>query len=269
VRSGASGVAAAATQLASTSDSLASGTSEQAASVEETTASLEQMRASITQSAENSRELEQMALAGASNADACGRAVAETAAAMRRIAEKIGVIEELSYQTNLLALNAAIEAARAGDQGRGFSVVAAEVRKLSERSSAAAKEIMEVAGTSVTLAERSGVLLAELVPAIRKTTGLVQDVAAASREQSSGVSQISSAMTQVDVVTQRNASSAEELSATAQELSAQSHALSELLAFFKLESDAAVAPFFAQKPAPGGRAAAPAKAGPDSEFIRH
>jgi methyl-accepting chemotaxis protein len=271
VRAGAGGIAAAASQVAATSDALARGTSEQAASVEETTSNLEQMSASITQSADNSRELEKMALGGAASSDAAGQAVAETATAMRRIADRIGVIEELAYQTNLLALNAAIEAARAGEHGRGFNVVAAEVRKLSERSATAAKEIKEVAAASVGLADRSGALLAELVPSIRKTTALVQEVAAASREQSTGVSQISGAMTQVDQVTQRNASSSEELSATAEELSAQAQALNEILSFFRTDVDAArgasVAPAsFALAVRPMRSMAS--RAATDEEFVR-
>jgi methyl-accepting chemotaxis protein len=274
VRSGANGIAAAASQLAATSESLSRGTSEQAASVEETTSSLEQMSASITQSAANSRELAQMATVGASNAEACGEAVTETAGAMKRIAEKISVIEELAYQTNLLALNAAIEAARAGEHGRGFNVVASEVRKLSERSTIAAKEIKDVAATSVGLAERSGALLAQLVPSIRKTATLVQEVAAASREQSTGVSQISGAMTQVDQVTQRNASSSEELSATAQELSAQAQTLTEQLAFFKVDAGLLPTPAHAvlragQGHGNGGAASSAPKKSKDNEFVRH
>ncbi|MGB8930271.1 MAG: methyl-accepting chemotaxis protein, partial [Anaeromyxobacteraceae bacterium] len=201
---------------------------------EETTSSLEEMSASITQNAENSRQTEQMANAGARNADESGRAVNETVGAMKSIADKISIIEEIAYQTNLLALNAAIEAARAGEHGRGFAVVATEVRKLAERAQKAAKEIGELAGTSVKVAEKSGELIAELVPAIRKTADLVQEVSAASQEQSAGVQQVSKAMSQVDQVTQRNASAAEELSSTAEEMSSQAEALLQVVGFFQV-----------------------------------
>jgi len=191
------------------------------------------MNASITQNAENSRKVEQVAEKGARAAEESGTAVQETVDAMTQIAAKISVIEDIAYQTNLLALNAAIEAARAGDQGRGFAVVAVEVRKLAERSQLAAKEIGDLAGKSVAVAQRSGQLLTELVPAIRKTAELVQEVTAACREQSAGVTQINRAMSQVDSVTQRNASSAEELSSTAEELAAQSEQLQQLMTFFR------------------------------------
>lgn len=234
VREGSAAVASAAAQVSASSTSLSQGTSEQAASVEETSASLEEMNASITQNAENSRKVEQVAEKGAHAAEDSGEAVQETVVAMKQIAAKISVIEDIAYQTNLLALNAAIEAARAGDQGRGFAVVAVEVRKLAERSQLAAKEISDLASNSVAVAERSGELLADLVPAIRKTAELVQEVAAASTEQSSGVTQINRAMSQVDSVTQRNASSAEELSSTAEELAAQSEQLQQLMTFFRV-----------------------------------
>jgi methyl-accepting chemotaxis protein len=158
--------------------------------------------------------------------------VGETVGAMKSIAEKISIIEEIAYQTNLLALNAAIEAARAGEHGKGFAVVATEVRKLAERAQKAAKEIGALAGSSVKVAERSGQLIGELVPAIRKTADLVQEVAAASAEQSAGVGQVSKAMGSVDQVTQRNASAAEELSSTAEEMASQSEALQQLMGFF-------------------------------------
>jgi methyl-accepting chemotaxis protein len=237
VREGSSAVASAAAQVSASSQSLSQGTSEQAASVEETSASLEQMNASITQNAENSRKVEQVAGKGAHSAEESGAAVQETVGAMKQIAAKISVIEDIAYQTNLLALNAAIEAARAGDQGRGFAVVAVEVRKLAERSQLAAKEISDLASSSVSVAERSGRLLADLVPAIRKTAELVQEVTAASTEQSSGVTQINRAMSQVDSVTQRNASSAEELSSTAEELASQSEQLQQLMTFFRIAEE--------------------------------
>jgi methyl-accepting chemotaxis protein len=232
VRSGAEALSNASGQVSGTAQSLSQGTGEQAASVEETTSSLEEMSASIAQNAESSRQTEAMAKVGANNADESGKSVTETVGAMKTIADKISIIEEIAYQTNLLALNAAIEAARAGDHGRGFAVVATEVRKLAERAQKAAKEIGALAGTSVEVAERSGRLIAEMVPAIRKTADLVQEVASASQQQSAGVSQVSKAMAQVDQVTQRNASASEELSATAEEMSSQAEALQQLVAFF-------------------------------------
>jgi methyl-accepting chemotaxis protein len=233
VREGADGVEGAANQVAASAVSLSQGTSQQAASVEEMTSSLQQMNASISHNAENSREMDRMALKGTQDAEQAAEAVQETARAMKAIAQKIVIIEEIAYQTNLLALNAAIEAARAGEHGKGFSVVATEVRRLAASSRAAANEVVGLTEKSLEVAGNASKLLAELVPSIRKTSDLVHEVAAASSQQAVGVSEMNRAMTQVDEVTQRNASSAEELSATSQEMAAQADALIQLIKFFR------------------------------------
>jgi methyl-accepting chemotaxis protein len=243
VRSGSNSIASAAQQVASSSLSLSQGTSEQAASTEETTSSLEQMSASIQQNSENTREMERMAIKGASEAEESGKAVNQTMDAMKFITQKIDIVDEIAYQTNLLALNAAIEAARAGEHGKGFAVVATEVRRLAERSQAAAKEISSLAKDSVEVAEHSRKLLGELVPSIKTTAERVQEVSAASREQSAGVVQINKAMAQVDQVTQRNASAAEELSSTAEQMASQSEALLRLMNYFKVSDGDSGAPF--------------------------
>jgi methyl-accepting chemotaxis protein len=236
VRSVTDAVSSASTQVSSSADLLSRGTSEQAASVQETTSSLQEMHASITQNAENSRQMETMALKGAKEMEESGKAVAESVDAMKTIAEKISIVEDIAYQTNLLALNAAIEAARAGEHGKGFAVVATEVRKLAERSQTAAQEISNVASSSVKVAEKAGHMLGELVPAIKKTAELVQEVATASREQSAGVSQVNRAMNQVDQVTQRNAAAAEELSSTANEMAGQAEHLQELMSLIQVKA---------------------------------
>jgi len=240
VRVSADAVALASDQLSSSAEVLAQGTSEQAASVEETTSSLEQMNASISQNVDNSRQMEKMALAGARQVEESGKAVSESVDAMNTIAGKISIVEEIAYQTNLLALNAAIEAARAGEHGKGFSVVAAEVRKLAERSQAAAHEISSLTATSLKVAERSGQLLNDLVPAIRKTAELVQEVSTASREQGAGVHQVNQAMTQVDRVTQTNAAAAEELTSTAGQLASRAQELQKMMSSFRIKSELTV-----------------------------
>ncbi|GHG63400.1 methyl-accepting chemotaxis protein [Alishewanella longhuensis] len=238
VRSGADNLASASEEVNATSQSLSQASSEQAASVEETSASMEQMTASISQNTENAKVTDGMSSKAAKEAVEGGKAVSQTVLAMKSIAEKISIIDDIAYQTNLLALNAAIEAARAGEHGKGFAVVAAEVRKLAERSQVAAQEIGEVASSSVELAERAGRLLTEMVPSIQKTSDLVQEISAASREQSTGVSQINSAMEQLNQITQQNASASEELAATSEEMSAQAEQLQQAMAFFRVaESD--------------------------------
>jgi len=233
----------AAGQVSQTAQSLSQSSSEQAASVEETTASIEQMTASINQNTENAKVTDGMASKSAVEAAEGGTAVKETVQAMKQIAGKIGIIDDIAYQTNLLALNAAIEAARAGEHGKGFAVVAAEVRKLAERSQVAAQEIGQLAGSSVGMAEQAGKLLDTMVPSIRKTSDLVQEIAAASQEQSAGVGQINSAMGQLNQATQQNASASEELAATAEEMGGQSAQLTSLMSFFKINQAQGAAQF--------------------------
>ncbi len=235
VRSAADNLSSASEEVAATAQSLSQGASEQAASVEETSASVEQMSASINQNTENARITDGMAAKAAKQAEEGGQSVRDTVTAMKSIADKIGIIDDIAYQTNLLALNAAIEAARAGEHGKGFAVVAAEVRKLAERSQVAAQEIGEVAKNSVGLAEKAGKLLDEMVPSIKNTSDLVQEISAASSEQSSGAAQINTAMEQLNQITQQSASSSEELAATAEEMSSQAEQLQELIGFFKVD----------------------------------
>ncbi|MDZ7813183.1 MAG: methyl-accepting chemotaxis protein [Ideonella sp.] len=260
VRSAADQLTSASAQVSSTSQSLSQSASEQAASLEETTASLQEMASSVKQNSENATVTDSMASKAAKEAEEGGDAVARTADAMKSIATKISIIDDIAYQTNLLALNAAIEAARAGEHGKGFAVVAAEVRKLAERSQVAAQEIGQLASTSVSLAEKAGNLLGNMVPSINKTSDLVQEISAASSEQASGVSQITSAMDHLNTATQQNASAAEQLSATAEELSAQATQLQELMSFFQVADDGAPRRAGARSAAkPAARSAAKSK----------
>jgi len=232
---GANNVASGSQQLSATSESLSQGASEQAASVEEVSSSMEEMASNIQQNADNSVQTESMALKAAKDAEEGGRAVTQTVGAMKQIAEKISIIEEIARQTNLLALNAAIEAARAGEHGKGFAVVAAEVRKLAERSGHAAAEISGLSSESVAVAEKAGQMLSAIVPDIKKTAELVQEISAASREQNAGADQINKAVQQLDQVIQQNASASEEMASTSEELSSQAEQLLSTVSFFKLK----------------------------------
>jgi len=223
--------------MSASSEELSQGANEQAAAAEEASSSIEQMTANIRQNAENAIETEKIATQAALEAQSGGVSVTRTVSAMKEIAEKINIVEEIARQTNLLALNAAIEAARAGEHGKGFAVVAAEVRKLAERSQVAAGEISELSVSSVKVAEAAGKALESIVPNIQKTAELVQEIAAASREQDAGADQINKAIQQLDLVIQQNASSAEEMASTAEELSSQSDQLNEMISFFSVGDD--------------------------------
>ncbi|MEO5361830.1 MAG: methyl-accepting chemotaxis protein [Nitrospirota bacterium] len=244
VRSAADNVAAGSGELSSGAQQLSEGATEQAASVEETSSSMEQMTSNIRQTTDNSRQTEAIATTAAKDALDGGKAVTEAVTAMKEIASKISIIEEIARQTNLLALNAAIEAARAGEHGKGFAVVASEVRKLAERSQKAAGEISELSASSVNIAEQAGTMLNKLVPDIRKTADLVQEITAASNEQNTGAEQINKAIQQLDQVIQQNASAAEQMASTSEELSSQSEQLQGTIAYFKTGAEGS----FSSKP---------------------
>ena len=235
----ASAIAASSNVVFATAQSISNVTTEQAASLDAATTSIVQITTSIDRSLDHVRVTDEKAMDATIQATQGGAAVLETVSAMRQIAGKIGIIDDISYQTNLLALNAAIEAARAGEHGKGFSVVAAEVRRLAERSQIAAMEIGELAAGSVAKAEQAGELLDQIVPAINKTSDLVQEIAAASEKQSSGAAQIKTAMSQLNSITQQNASSTEELAATAEDMSFQAEQLQQLMSFFRVSGGAA------------------------------
>ncbi|MHB8845938.1 MAG: methyl-accepting chemotaxis protein [Nitrospirota bacterium] len=248
VKTASSNVASGSEQLSAGAQQMSQGTTEQAASTEEASSSIEEMNATIKQSADNAMQTEKIAQKSAVDAQESGKAVSQTVVAMKDIAQKISIIEEIARQTNLLALNAAIEAARAGEHGKGFAVVAAEVRKLAERSQSAAGEISQLSSSSVQIAEQAGEMLAKLVPDIQKTAELVQEITASSKEQSGGADQINSAIQQLNQVVQQNAGAAEEMASTAEELSSQADQLQATISFFKVDgTDRAVLPGMTRK----------------------
>uniref|UniRef100_C6E4C7 Methyl-accepting chemotaxis sensory transducer with Cache sensor n=1 Tax=Geobacter sp. (strain M21) TaxID=443144 RepID=C6E4C7_GEOSM len=234
VKGAADNVAAGSQELSSSSEMMSQGASEQAAAAEEVSSSMEEMSSNIRQNADNALQTEKIASKSAKDAEEGGKAVVHTVSAMKEIAGKISIIEEIARQTNLLALNAAIEAARAGEHGKGFAVVASEVRKLAERSQRAAAEISGLSASSVEIAEKAGEMLNQMVPDIKKTADLVMEISAACREQDTGAEQINKAIQQLDHVIQQNASASEEMSSTAEELSSQAEQLQEAIGYFKV-----------------------------------
>lgn len=228
-------VASGSQELSASAEELSQGTTEQASSAEQASAAMEQMAANIKQNADNAAQTEKIARQSSKDAEASGDAVGRAVGAMRTIADKISIVQEIARQTDLLALNAAVEAARAGEHGKGFAVVASEVRKLAERSQSAALEISTLSGETVSVATEAGEMLGRLVPDIRRTAELVSEISAACREQDVGAVQINEAIQQLDKVTQQNAGASEEMSATSEELAAQAEELQASINFFKVD----------------------------------
>lgn len=233
---GADNIAAASLEMSTSSQEMSQGASEQASSAEEVSSSIEEMSANIQQNNDNAQETEKISIKATDGVKKGNNASIKSVGAMKEIAEKITIINDIAFQTNILALNAAVEAARAGEHGKGFAVVAAEVRKLAERSAVAAKEIDDVSKDGVSISENAGKLLAEIVPEIERTAQLVQEISAASIEQTSGTNQINNAIQQLNQVTQQSAAIAEEMATSAEELSSQAEQLKEIVSYFKVDN---------------------------------
>jgi methyl-accepting chemotaxis protein len=253
IRHGAGNLATASSQVSASSQSLSQGTSEISATVSQTTSRLSRLSELVAENAETTREMEEMATKGAADAEESGKAVNETVGAMAAIVSKISIIEDIAYKTHLLSMNAAIEAALAGEHGRGFAVLSTEVRRLADTSRKAAEEVSHLASSSLNVAERSGKLIRELVPSIRRTAHLVQKVASASQEQARGIGEINGAFRQVEQVTQGHSAASEELSSTAEEMAAQAEMMSDLVGSFRV-SDRSAADGRLRPPAPASPA---------------
>jgi methyl-accepting chemotaxis protein len=236
-KNSASNIASVSQHLNGNVHSLSNGASDQAATVEETASSLEQISSNVNRNADNAKETEKMADSVAVQAKEGGHAVKKTVQAMRDIADKIGIIEEIANQTNLLALNASIEAARAGEDGKGFAVVAVEVRKLAARSIEASREICTLANISVSVSKKAGNLLDDIVPGIQKTADLVQDITSSSKEQATGINEINISVAQLGTVTQNNAALSTELASISEEMNSQAQSLEEMMEFFTIDED--------------------------------
>ncbi|AWL91090.1 methyl-accepting chemotaxis protein [Bradyrhizobium ottawaense] len=242
-------VSAGSQELSASAEQLSQGATEQASSAEEASSSMEEMASNVKQNADNANQTEKIAAQSAKDAEASGAAVGRAVNAMQTIAEKITIVQEIARQTDLLALNAAVEAARAGEHGKGFAVVASEVRKLAERSQAAAAEIGTLSADTVKVAQEAGSMLSKLVPDIKKTAELVEEITAACREQDVGSAQINQAIQQLDKVGQQNASASEQVSSTSEELASQAEQLQSTIAYFRIEHGVK-----SQAPAPIDRA---------------
>jgi methyl-accepting chemotaxis protein len=233
---GSDNIASASLQMSSGSQQVSQGASEQASSAEEVSSSMEEMAANIQQNTDNAQEADKISQKVSDGVQKVGAASQDSLISIRDIAEKINIINDIAFQTNILALNAAVEAARAGEQGRGFAVVAAEVRKLAERSKIAADEIVALSKKSVDVTENASELMTGLIPEIERTAKLVQEIAAASMEQTSGADQVNTAIQQLNQVTQQNAAASEEMATSAEELSSQADQLKEIISYFKIDN---------------------------------